>query len=232
MIVEIFNKKGKKLTFFGSRHSADPKQIRAIRKSIVETKPEIILVESGYDRATYPTKKEAIQQGQECGYVAYLAKKRGIKIQSNDPSDKFIDEKVSLKYGKDITFLYSMLRIIIHTRKKINFDYYFKNSAGYYQYELQWKNFNCTYNNFKRIFIKEIKEEFDLNKNYFDYFDPTLDYNILNGVTRDINDIRKSYMLKLLKKLLKKYNNIFLIKGQSHLLFEKENIKKIFDKII
>ena len=227
--IEKFEKGQKEIIFFGSQHGRDISQILNIQEQIENLKPEIILIEGNYDKSIFSSKEEAISKGGELGFTSFLAKQKKIKLLSNDPSAKEDINFLSKKYGKGFSFLYFFLR---------NRDFYNQNlpmpknkieeiTINNLTKESEGGNYDFTIENLKQIFLKIFGRKFNPNKDYSDYFNPTLPNNKFTIATRELTEFRDKFMLELIKKLLGKYDKFFIIKGEHHLKKTKEEIKKL-----
>lgn len=64
----------------------------------------------------------------------------------------------------------------------------------------------------------------EIKKEHQQYFNPLKDKSIFNQMTRDLNKYRDNYMLKILKKEMKNYKKIVVIKGEQHI---KDNLNEM-----
>lgn len=204
MIHETITFSGRNVFLFGSNHSTDKSQLDLIRSSIEKFNPEVILVEGNFDKANFNSIEDSIKKGREMGYVSFICNRKKIPLISNDPLSKDDKEFIRNKYNDKIEKLYFLLR-----------DYSIKRLSNE---DLEFIEFF-----FKDIF----NENFDILKNYSDYFNPTIFINLFNKITRELNEFRDNYMLCKIKELLKTNSKIFIIKGNYHLesnLFKIKNI--------
>lgn len=227
-IVKRFSSGGKIILFVGSTHDYVLEKIKSIKNLIESFNPEIILVEDSFDLMDFDNEEMAIQRGGEMGYVSFIAKKSGIVVESNDP--RFNEDILFLekKYSRDISFLYFFLRqrsFLINHGKTVG-----KNLDGeilqQIRKETSWNNYDYSLervnNIFNIIFLDRLIE-----KDYSDFFNPTLSINLFNEVTRELNKFRDNFMIGKLKKVLKKYNHIFIIKGSHHLISKEKEIREL-----
>jgi hypothetical protein len=227
IIVRII--KGKKIiSFFGSYHSSDVKQIELIKKEIKFTKPQIVLVEDQYHLSNYKNEKEAIKEGRESGFASYYAKKKGIEVSSNDPCPRDDIKNILAKFGEELTFLYFVLLIIdqeIRFKKKINKKDIKRAIEIFYDEAEISKSKNE--NDFFDVFKRELGQSFKFDKDYSDLFDPNKRVCKLNEISRVQDRFRDSFMMNKIKDLLKTYDKIFIIKGDGHLEHFMRRIIKI-----
>lgn len=228
-IIEEFQNGKKKIVFYGSHHSFDREEIEAIRKTIDEFKPEIVLVEYGYEKREFSSEEEAIEKGDDMGFCVYYTKKKGIKIGPNDPSPEKCIEHITEKFGKEIAFTFFMFRTLdgLSRGGKIHKESFFTNYAGYFRLNTKWKGFDYSYANFRKLFKKLTGEEYGEKNNYFKYYDPTMDFNKFNEISREENEFRDNFMIEYLRKMLKEHDKIFIIKGSGHLFSCFDKIEKL-----
>lgn len=222
--IKEFRNKEKIIIFFGSLHSKSIKQINSIKEVIFKLNPEIILVEGNYHLANFKSKDESIERGCETGYVSFLAKAKKIKLESNDPSLSEDISFVEKKWGKETCFAYFFLR-----NKSNNWpeEYTLKSIKE----NSLWRNFDYSINNLKRIIKKTLNEEYELLKNYSNYFNPTIRITLFNEITLELSKFRDNFMLKKIKGILINYNRIFLIKGVYHLNENEDKIRKLLKNV-
>ncbi len=190
----------KKVLFFGSKHSSHKEELDLINKTLEKFNPEIILVEGDFDKPDFYNVEESIRRGQEMGFVAFFAKENKIQLESNDPSMKNQKKLITENYGEKIQELYFLLRDTFQRDDK----------------------------RIKELFEEVFSQGYEVGKDYFDFFNPTLSINKFNDITRKLNVFRDSYMFKRINELLKKYSRIFVIKGDYHI---KNNLVKLEELI-
>ena len=220
-LVEKFLGENFKIIFFGSIHGKDEKQTKGIKEIFSSFIPDIVLVEGNFENANFSSEEEAIQKGGELGFACFLAKSKNIIVKGNDPSNLDQINFLVKNYGKNFTFIYFILRDLSQTQNRElikEFIEDFKDTTN-------WENFNYSYenliNNTKNTLIKEIKE---IHK---DYFNPNLNISDFNEATKKLSEFRDNYLTNLLKNLINSYKKIFIIKGKSHLLKQKQEIAKL-----
>lgn len=193
----------KELFLLGTEHSSDILILNEIEKIIEEFRPEIALLEGDYNKATYSNKTQAILQGKEMGFSAYICTSKGIPLQSNDPPLSKQKKFISEKWGKDIAQLYFLLRVY---------------HPNYAQSKDKKK--------ITRLMKKVFNMSFEERKDFSSWFNPTLYLSRFNDLTRSLNTFRDSFMMEQIKKLLKKYTRVLVIKGEHHLRQIKTLIEK------
>ncbi len=214
-----FYKSTKIISFFGSMHSKEKEQIENIKSEIDDIDPDLVMVEDGYYACKYSNEEEAIEKGRELGFAAYYAKERNIPVVSNDPSDVEDVKYIVDKFGKNLAFLYFVLRFVNQTlvwEKKIN-DEEINQSIDIFKSESNWDDFDYSIANFFEIYKEVLGKGFEYNLDHSDLFDPGKNICKLNEVSKVQDEFRDKFMIDKLKELLRKYNRIFIIKGNGHL---------------
>jgi uncharacterized protein YfkK (UPF0435 family) len=211
------------LIFFGTSHTQDLDVIHKLIEKIKKFSPNVILIEGGFEKATFDSEEMAIKRGGEMGAVSFFAKNSKITLLPNDPDSTEEINFLSQKFGKDFAFLYFYLRnSSFYKNQKINLDVLneIKNTA-------KWENFDFSIQNIKNIFLNVINEPFIQDKDYSNYFNPTLSFNKLNLATRELNKFRDDFMISKLKSLIRNKDNICIVKGSYHLIKTKKAIKEL-----
>ena len=224
-----FEKNNKKIVFMGVQHSSKISQIKEIEKEIEKLKPNVILIEGGYEKAEFSNEKEAILKGGEMGFTSYFAKKNKIILLQNDPSDKECIKFIEKNYGKEFTFLYFTLRNFSSLLKKdlpLSDEEKLKITLKDFEKKSEWKKYDYSFLNFKKIFSKKLNKIFVLGKKYSNYFNPNLNHSKTNKASKKLSEFRDEFMIKKANECLSKFKKIFVIKGESHI----SNNKKLFRK--
>ena len=223
---------GKKhLRFFGSDHSREEPHINFLREKLNEFEPNLILIEGGYENADYNSENEALENGIEMGFVNFYAKSKVIMLKGNDPPSRENTIFVESFYGKKMTFLYFILRNSlskVHLSNKKNFKYEMNKLIQNFKSYSNWENFEYSLENFKVIFFNILKEHYQETKDYLNMFNPNLNINQLNLITRKLNIHRDYFMLNKIIEEFKNHDKIFIIKGSHHLKKMKEILGELF----
>ena len=230
MFLEKFNFKNKEIIFIGTNHGPEKEKINYLKKNILLLKPDLILIEGGFENATFKSEKESINKGWELGFVSFFAKKNKISLKGNDPSDEECINFIASKYSKDLAFLYFILRNLNMLLKqnpeqsnndkiKIILEDFRKNSK--WDYNFSWKKF-------LHLFEKEFKELFNINKDYTNYFNPNLNLSRFNYISKKLSLFRDNFIENKLTEYLQYNNKILIIKGGGHF----ENYKKLIKRIL
>ncbi len=220
LIIKNFELNSKKIVFLGTIHSSDLEQINKIKKELINFSPEVILIEGGFENAVFSDEKEAIHKGWETGFVSYFAKEKKIDLIGNDPSEIDCINFIKLLYEKDITFLYFVLRNLSIWIKQLSFTKkeVIDLAIGDFKKFSEWGDYDYSFENFKNIFEKVLRENFDINKCYINWFNPNIKEKITNKISKRLNIFRDSFMIQQILNSLLDYDKICVIKGNSHLI--------------
>ncbi len=203
MVIQIVSNSSKSIFLFGTKHSKDLRQLELIQDSIKKFGPDVVLIEGNFDKAAFNSEEEAIKSGKELGFASFYCKSNNIPMFSNDPLKREDRDYITRRYDKEISQLYFFIRSF---------------SAN------QNIGKNLIPKNVNLLTQKILKEKFNLKKDYSDYFNPTLEINLFNKISKELSSFRDSCMVNKTKLFLTKCDKIFLIKGDYH-------IKNCLDKI-
>lgn len=221
---EEFKNNDKSILFIGTSHENNSSFFSFLKTECDNFKPEVILVEGGFENANFENEQEAIEKGLEMGMITYYLKSKNYPLLGNDPS--FSEEINFLKkeYDLDLINTYFFLRSLSFYLEKqiIPKDKVEEEVLK----EINQKQQNLTLDTVKNT-LKTYDLEYNISTKYFDYFNPTIKGNIFNDMTRKLGEYRDSYMIEKLKNLLKKYNKILILKGEYHLKKSREAINEI-----
>ncbi len=78
---------------------------------------------------------------------------------------------------------------------------------------------------------EKLSEDYVPNKNYSDYFNPTLKINLFSKISFELSEFRDNFMLNKIKKTLLKYNRLFIIKEVYHLHKNEEKIRRLLRQL-
>lgn len=224
--------KGKKhLRFFGSEHSLDDVHINFLREKLKEFKPDLILIEGGYEKANFDSEKEALEKGLEMGFVNFYAKKNKILLEGNDPNySKTISFLESFYDKRHIFLLFVLLFSLFKPRnceeKKI--ITYMEDAINNFKSISNWENFDYSFDNFKLIFSEILKEKFEIKEDHTKWINPELEMSILNIISRKEDLYRDSYMINKIMEEFKEHDRIFVIKGTHHLITMEKVLGELF----
>lgn len=201
MLYEKLCLAGKEIYLIGTEHTKNLKDLINLKERIQKIKPNLILVEGNFDKADFPSDEVAMSFG-EMAIITFFAKKNKISLKSNDPSNKSQENFVSKEFSENISRLYFLLRDNLGSIKEDN------------EKEIS-------------ILMSEVlRENFDKNKDYSDYFDPTKKLNLFNRVTRKLNNFRDDFMRQVIKESFNDYSRILVVKGKYHIFSELPKLRK------
>lgn len=234
-VCEKFAKGDKTLVFFGSVHGSDLSQIKYILDEINLLNPEIILIEGGFEKATFPGEQESIEKAGELGFVSYLAKKRKILMIGGEPSEKECVSFVEKNYERDSAFFYFALKSINNFFKiklKINFtiDEKINMSLNQFKQNSDWNDYDYSFAHFQNVFRRFADEEFSPENDYADFFNILPDKSVSNEISKKLESFKDDFLLDKIKNAMQANNHIFVIKGKDCLSRIKDSLDEIFEK--
>ena len=231
MLTKEFNIDNKKIIFIGTTHGPEKEKINFLREYISSSKPNLILVEGGFENAKFKTEEEAILKGWELGFVSFFAKSKGIPLKGNDPSNKECINFIESTVSKDLTFLYFILRnfgIFIKQSQNQSYGKILDLTIDDFKKDSEWEDYNLSQENFNLLFEKIFKEKFNANKEYFNYFNPTLDIHLFNNLSKKLSLFRDNFIKNKLIECIKENDKILIVKGKGHL----NNYERVIGKIL
>lgn len=220
----------KKIYFIGTFHTNDENVINQLRKFLEEFKPELILIEGGFENASFEKENEAIQKGWEMGFVSFYAKQKNIPLEGNDPTEEKSIEFIKELYDKNTAFIYFILRNLSMALKQdweISTEEKLKIIFDDFKDLTKWERYDYSTENFFKIFKSELNENFTLDKDYINYFDSNSKETKVNEISKKLNLFRDTFMInKLLEKLIE-FNKILIVKGNSHLKSQEKILEEL-----
>lgn len=225
-----FRIKNNFIIFFCVRHSKDREQIKSIRKEIDNFGRGVVLVEGSFHIPNFPNEEIAIQTGGEMGFASFYSKRKGLKVLSNDPSSREGIAFIVSEFGKDIAFLYFVLKEInqnLRLNKKTG-KADLQRSIRIFKSNTNWKGFDYNPSHFMELFKEVVGKEYSFSTDYTDLFNPHCNRCKLNSVSRSESEFRDEFMIKVIKEVLKEHNRILIFKGKGHLEFFNKRIPFIF----
>lgn len=228
------------LYFFGSKHTYNPhdEQVSKLEvfwnefSSITEDTLRIVLVEGG-KRSILNSKKEAIETGGEIQYVALLASKRGIPIESPEPPASHWFQELASKFSKDAVAYYDFARVCYQWNEKDirpPFESYISSFVESNIKNSGWNDYDFSIEHMKKIhndiFHTTFKE--DDKKFFYDIINPTTSLSVINEVSRaDDEGVRDVYILSEIKRYWKEGNSLFIIYGLQHAAILEGALRKL-----
>lgn len=234
-------KGNKEIFYYGSVHSNDTKNpmFADIQESFLKFKPDLVIIEGGYSNVEYENREQAINSG-EMAFASYLSTLSGIRKVNAEPNARIVDSILVTKYDTCKIFTMYILRQTFQLIEQAKHAKVGVQSSivDYANYELRERllkksnplNFDeiaSLVNNYSGINITNtniIDKEIEIRRCIYKKGNPLA--NILNEAII----IRDEYTINLVASYLNKYNRIFIIMGEQHLLNQEESLKKAISK--
>ncbi len=231
-------KNGRYIFYFGAKHTFDPKDLQYKKISahwnaflkVTRRQNCIALIEGG-ERAVSKTKEQAIRDGGEMHYVAYLACKNGIRAFSPEPPAQYRYGKLLKKFSKKGVAYYDFALVCYQWNryeKKPDFEKYANRYLESDKRDSGWKDFDFSQKNMIRIHGELFGSRFNKNdKKFFrDILDPLGKKSIINKISLfEESGLRENYIVREIEKFWKKGMNIFIIYGASHAIRQEAAIR-------
>lgn len=229
-------KGNKKLIVLGAAHSNDPNnsQFKKFKESFTKLQPDAVFVESSSNEANWTDIKsedEVIKIGGESSWLVYSAQKNKIPAFSWDlPYDKEIKLLLG-KYSKELIFAKYILRNIPYFDKD-KIEIQMERRINQFKKASNWKDFDYSIDNLKRIHKNLFKKEIDFEDRKFYLMAPYPFGNdsILNKISRDASIERDKHGVKTILSAFKKYNKVIAIMGATHAVMQEPAYKIYFNK--
>lgn len=223
-------KNNQHLFYFGSRHLYDPKhqqfdEIRNMWKRFLnktDGSERIVMVEGG-NRPVLETEIEAIQQGGEMHFVAYLAKHDDVLVMSPEPSDRErFQVLLQAGFSKEEIAYHEFARVCYQwnqIEEKVDFKLYVNKFLQADARESGWDDFDFTIEHMVEIHKVIFNVEFDITDTqfFYDIINPTTEKSVINAISRwDDDEFRDFHILEEIEKAWNEGKSLFVIYGSSH----------------
>lgn len=223
-----FKLNNKEILFVGTAHNPNKEKIKKIKSQLENFSPDIILIEGGFENGKYLDEEDSIKKGWEMGFVSFYANEKNIILKGNDPDKESCVKFIKELYGKDLTFLYFVLRnlrpFLLADYGEISRKEKEEITIRGFKKLSRWDNYSYSSENFCKMFKKYLEDQFDLKENYLE------DHKeVLGDISKKLDIYRDSFMIHRVLKCLLKYNKIFIIKGGSHLDDCEKTFKELLD---
>lgn len=216
------------LVFIGTRHSndiADPQfeVIKSVWHQFLKTKskqPRIVLIEGGAWPARPDIETSVLQAG-ESGFMTYLAHEEKIPVFSPEPNRKEEADALAKTYGQDVVMLCYFLRQIAQWHRgvvKPDVRKYMQKILDRFKSNLNWEEFDFSYDNLKLIYQQTLGHIFDLNNEILhrSLVDPTKDETVINKVAQSSSQYRNLNIAREIIAYWKDGYSIFATYGSGH----------------
>lgn len=244
-------KTGKKsLTYFGSTHTNDPKDImfRDLQGEFVQAKPDIVYVEGhtyinhNKEKVVREEKTKSIEETKMDGeghFTLKLAVDAGIAFESPEPpADEEIAYILSKGFSKKDIFSYYVYRMIdqyLRTQENPTLEKckeYIVPTINRFQKDSGWNGKDI--HSFAQEIIGSLK--LDDPKFYRKLVDPIPWDNRAQHATNEISSLsscfRDMYIFRRIKEGLKKHNSLFVVYGSAHAVKHEPALRALFESLL
>jgi len=237
----IFQIKNKKqlLLYFGASHTHNSQddQFDNIKKywqdflKNTKNKQCLVLIEGG-QRKIYKNSNKAILNDGEAGYITYLSAQSNIEINSPEPPDNFVINKLLKKFSKNKIYYNYFANLILqwHRLDPVpNLEKYLGNYFYQDKHEFNWKDFEFSLDHMKKIHQDLFNKKFNpLDEDFFyNITTPTENTCTINKVSQERGLIRDVYIVEQIIKYWKEGKNLFIVFGFSHAIVQEPALIKL-----
>ena len=237
----LFNieKNGQHFFYFGAKHLFNPKnkQFRLLKKYwekfLDKTKGvnSIVFVEGG-KRPQSENKEVAIKEGGEAHFITFLASQENIETISPEPEESYERSELLKKFSKEEIQYYYFARVVYQWHNLFDkpvFENYISRFLKKDARNSNWKGFDLSIENMKKIHKNLFNKNFDEDDKFFFHsvIDPTSSKTVINLASRESGIIRDNYIVKEIKKYWNGGKNIFVVYGVSHAVMQEPELRRI-----
>src|SRR3989339_296234 len=229
------------LEYFGADHAynSDHPQFALMKKSFqefVDKYPNpVVLVESSLPRQS-PDSESAIARDGERGFVAFLARERGIAVECLEPSRKDEIEYLQKYFSEEQIECYYFLRAIrgyqlprAEGSSKVEFDVLARSILAHHETMYGklagWEHFGFNLEHLRRIYNELTGEPLDFYKGVD--VDPRGDASVINQVANKCSLYRDFCHLRTIKEQLEAGNQVFVVNGKEHAVIQKAVLERL-----
>jgi hypothetical protein len=227
----------KQVLYYGSAHCNDilNPMFADIEKSFMEFNPEVILIEGGYHSNNYYSMESAIEKG-EMAFASYLGLLTGIPRMNIEPSEKYVDSLLLIRYNKEQVFAMYVLRQTFQLINEIKYS-----ERDIEQQIVDYANqvsdrINLDAGNpfsFREVFtiIEKVSALVITPHNWKEREVEIRNCiykrgSIINRIHSEVVGIRDQYAVNLIIKHMHEYDKIFVIMGNQHLINQKKDLRR------
>jgi len=236
-----FERKGRILCYFGSKHVMDPKhpQFEILREkwqdflNKTKDKKSMVIYEGNVNEKNLISINQAIEQHGESGAIVYWANKD--QVPCFRPELTIADETRELlkEFSREDIFYFYMMRGIATWQRKVtheDFNDFITRNIQRYQKELNWSDFDFSFETaivkiHKKIFGKEFSledKDFLIQIKNLSFSEPRI-----NKVAKKSCEIRDISILEHIGKYWYEGYNIFVVYGSYHARIQEPAIKSL-----
>lgn len=217
------------LSYFGASHVMNPShpQFVSLREKFqeflekIKDKKSIVIYEGNVNEKNLVTLEQAIEQHGESGAIVYWANK--VNIPTFRPEISIADEAPELlkEFSKDEIFYFYMIRGIVSWKRKVTpepFEEFIVKNIERYQKELNWSDFDFSFETTKKTHKEIFGKEFSLEDEEFFAQIRNLTFcgTRVDGVSEKSCRIRDIGILKHIAKYWNEGYSIFVVYGSYH----------------
>jgi hypothetical protein len=229
----------KELFWFSGIHSNDPKHrmFKDLKNEFSSYKPDLVLVEGNTTHKNeYKDEIDAILNGGEPGYVAYLAKKNKIEVQTIEPSWSQQFECLLKKYSEnDVLAMYVLRQVFQYQREIENRQVDFFNEMEGFIISLGSSGFPIEKDKVTHDYIINIIKPYtgycidditwkEVNSYELVYSEGT----IVHDIWQETINFRDQHAIDLIREMKDNYNRIFIMMGADHIIAQSDKLKDIY----
>jgi hypothetical protein len=226
--------------YFGSKHSFDPHypQFQELQNFFAEflkkstPSNRVVIIEGGLISKSYSSAEQAILDGAETQFTAYLASKENIPVYSTETDGKIITRELMKEYSIDEIAYYIFARTALQYSRIQN-----KPDAENYVNSFLRKNIDegmvgpyLFPNSALQVVHQNLfGTNLDINDEKFFAIitNPIRSDTIINTVCRSATKIRDMYVLEEIDAHWNQRNSVFVVYGSVHAVMQERAIKSI-----
>lgn len=245
-------RRGKKIVYFGTPHSADPENpiFGQIEAKFHEATPQIVFVE-GMETSDEEMRRRIIAEAQttdretlikrhgEPSFTMKLALEAGIEVDSPEPDPaseiKFLE--VDRKHSREAIFAYYLYRSAeqyYRIKSPHSIEEYLAPVIDRFQQQSQWENFDYSIDHLKQIGGHFWGERGDLSKRDKRRATPMPGGSVatteVNQVARQSSYFRDVFIMRRIIEAMSKHDRLFIVYGASHAYMQEPGLRKIFEE--
>ena len=238
----IIKHKENLLYYFGEVHTNNPDhnqwgKFREFWEEFLiktESKKRIVFVEGGIPPCEDSESKNILANGGS-GLTTFLAIENKIEIYSPEPDRSLEIKMLEEKFSRDeIIYAYFARQSVVWHRfmePRIDFSKYINNYLNKLSKHADWKDYDFSIDNIKRIheniFGKKFENDLSLFKSITDpYFS---DDNVVVRVIRQISHEREIFIVGEILRFIKSGYSIFVEYGGSHLVVQEPLLREMLE---
>lgn len=238
-----FERGGQILYYFGSKHVMDPKhpQFEFLHEKWQDFldktrgKKSIVIHEGIVNEKNLISLERVVEQHGESGAIVYWAKKDEVPCFRPEPTIAEETRELLKEFSREDIFYFFMMRGVATWQRKVapeNFDEFIARNIHRYQKELDWPDFDFSFESaiakvHKKIFGKEFSLE---DKDFLAQIKNLSFYEShINNVSKSSLRIRDVFILEHIGSYWHEGHNIFIVYGSHHARLQERAIKDMVE---